>query len=175
MTTKRSESPFKHCNFAYSDGRCCSLPADPAFNGLCRSHGLPPKLPEPPRTDFNEDIFANFQPFTDNPPTEDQVHSALARVFMALAHNRITSKRAATFGYLGQLMLMKTGNRTNPETLNHLSSTITKRLHLTYNNPGPLNSVPAIPSEISLSPAPAPSPQAEPVITSTRSSSKRSA
>jgi hypothetical protein len=34
------------------------------------------------------------------------IHAALTTVFAALAGNRITAKRAATFGYLGQLILM---------------------------------------------------------------------
>jgi len=134
MTVKRSESPFNLCKFEYSDGRYCGLPVTPGFDGFCRSHGQLQKFQQRPPVEHNEDISGSLPAFATDPPTEEEVRSALAQVFRALGANRISTRRAATFGYLGQLMLTQQGNtRENRENLNNLSRLLAKTLDLSYN------------------------------------------
>lgn len=134
MTTKRSDTTFDLCQFSYSDGRYCGLPAVPGFNGLCRSHGEHEKRRHRPPVEYNEDLTGFIDPFTSDPPAEDEVRTALGRVFRALATNRISTRRAATLGYLGQLLLMKPGtSKENRENLNNLSRLLLKTLDLSYN------------------------------------------
>ncbi|HKM67066.1 MAG TPA: hypothetical protein VJX70_07865 [Candidatus Acidoferrum sp.] len=131
MTTKRSDTDFDLCQFAYSDGRYCGLPAVPGLHGYCRAHGKQPS-PRPP-VEYNEDISFQVPLFKNDPPTEDEVHSAIAHVFRALTCNRISTRRAATFGYLGQLMLLKKGSKEARENSNNLARMFLKSVDVAYN------------------------------------------
>jgi hypothetical protein len=133
MTTKRSDTEFDLCKFAYSDGRYCGLPAMREYNGFCRSHGQLEKFHNRPPVEYNEDLTSYIDPFTNDPPNQDEVHSALARVFRALATNRISTRRAATLGYLGQLLLLKKRSKEDRDNINNLSRMFAKSLDLAYN------------------------------------------
>jgi len=133
MTTKRSDTDFDLCKFAYSDGRYCGLPAMREYNGFCRSHGQLEKFHSRPPVEYNEDLTSYIDPFTNDPPTQDEVHSALARTFRALATNRISTRRAATLGYLGQLLLLKKRSKEDRDNINDLSRMFAKSLDLAYN------------------------------------------
>lgn len=69
-------------------------------SGYCKSHGDVFRLKEP----LEEDLYGIMMSVT----TESGINvaEALEKVWMALAGNRITSRRAATFGYLAQLILI---------------------------------------------------------------------
>lgn len=132
MTTKRSDTDFDLCQFAYSDGRYCGLPIAPGYNGLCRSHGERVKSRNRPPVEHNEFLF--LEPFRNDPPSEDEVHSALAVAFRALAADRISTRRGAALGYLGQLLLTKQGNsKENRDNMNNLSRLLIKALDVSYN------------------------------------------
>src|SRR5258705_105896 len=92
MTTKRAGSPYDLCNFVFADGRSCCMPAIPSLNGYCRSHGT--VLKPRPADETNADLLQEIGLFNDDPPSEEDVHRAMARVFRALAANRISTRRA---------------------------------------------------------------------------------
>ena len=131
MTTKRSGSPFDLCNFVFSDGRGCSMPSVPSLNGYCRSHGT--VLKNHPPAEHNEDLLQEIGLFNDDPPSEDDVHRAMSRVFRALAANRISTRRAATFGYLAQIILTSRGSKQVRQASHDLSNAFLKTLDLAYN------------------------------------------
>lgn len=101
MTIKRSSSPFDLCQFKYADGRFCGLPTVPSGDGLCRSHASLKRLRPAPE----EEAAPSLTDFASDPPSQEDVHRAVGRIMQALAANRISTRRAATFGYLAQLLL----------------------------------------------------------------------
>ena len=155
MTAKRSDTDFDLCQFAFSDGRHCGLPGLREFNGLCRSHGQLEKFRKSQPAEHNEYIY--LEPFTSNPPTEDEIHGALSAVFRALAADRISTRRAATFGYLGQLLLLKKGSKEARENINNLSRIFIKTLDVAYNPKYSATLNPAIQAQDSNSAPPPPS------------------
>ncbi|HET7106360.1 MAG TPA: hypothetical protein VFI38_06100 [Candidatus Acidoferrum sp.] len=131
MTTKRASSPFDLCKFVFASGSGCCMPSIPSLNGYCRSHGDLLK-PRPP-VEHNEDLLHEIGLFETDPPSEEDVHRAMARVFRALAANRISTRRAATFGYLAQLLLTSRGSKQARQESSNLSHALLKTLDLAYN------------------------------------------
>jgi len=131
MTTKRASSPFDLCKHEFSDGRGCCMPAIASLNGFCRSHASVLKNRAP--VEHNEDLLQEIGLFNDDPPSEDDVHRAMARVFRALAANRISTRRAATFGYLAQIILTSKGSKQVRQASHDLSNAFLKTLDLAYN------------------------------------------
>lgn len=132
MTTKRSGSPYDLCQFTFADGRGCCMPSIPSLNGYCRSHGT--VLKTRPAEESNADLLHEIGLFENDPPSEDDVHRAMSRVFRALAANRISTRRAATFGYLAQLLLTSRGSKQARQDSNNLSHALLKTLDLAYNS-----------------------------------------
>jgi hypothetical protein len=112
MTIKRAENPYDLCQFQYADGRCCGLPTIPSGDGLCRSHASLKRFHPAPE----EEAAPSFTDFASDPPSEEDVHRAVGRIMQALAANRISTRRAATFGYLAQLLLTSTHDKASPTT-----------------------------------------------------------
>jgi hypothetical protein len=131
MTTKRSSSPFDLCNFVFANGSGCCMPSVPSLNGYCRSHGT--VIKSHPPAEHNEDLLQEIGLFNDDPPSEADVHRAMARVFRALAANRISTRRAATFGYLAQLLLTSKGSKQIRQESHDLTKSLLKTLDLAYN------------------------------------------
>src|SRR6266849_9802350 len=131
MTTKRAGSPYDLCNFQFDDGRGCCMPSIPSLNGYCRSHGT--VLKPRPADEHNADLLLEIGLFNDDPPSEDDVHRAMSRVFRALAANRISTRRAATFGYLAQIILTSKGSKQVRQASHDLSNAFLKTLDLAYN------------------------------------------
>jgi hypothetical protein len=129
MTT--NSNPFDLCKFEYSNGTGCPLPAVASLNGYCRTHAKMTSRPAP--AEQNEDLTCHVTPFASDPPTEDEIHSALAQIFRALVSNRISTRRAATFGYLAQLLLASKGSKQARQDSNNLSHMVVKILDLAYN------------------------------------------
>ncbi len=100
MTIRRQDSPYNLCHFEFSDGRQCCMPA--TDGNFCRSHAQLHRRHAP----VEEDLSGELSRFFSGPDSSLDVHRALERVFKALSANRITARRAATFGYLGQLILL---------------------------------------------------------------------
>jgi hypothetical protein len=84
--------------FQHSDGRYCGLPTN--STGLCKIHSKSLKPPAP----VEEDLYVAMFDVTSE--SNFDAHAALKIAFRALAGNRISTKRAATFGYLAQLILL---------------------------------------------------------------------
>ena len=160
MTTKRSNSPFDLCNFVFANGSGCCMPSVPSLNGYCRSHGT--VIKSHPPAEHNEDLLQEIGLFNDDPPSEDDVHRAMSRVFRALAANRISTRRAATFGYLAQIILTSKGSKQVRQASHDLSNAFLKTLDLAYNpkygklNPAFKDAASRFAQEQSQSPAPNP-------------------
>jgi len=136
MTTKRQDTPFPNlCQFVFSDDRQCSMPA--AVGNYCRSHAAIYKRRPP----VEEDLSSEFAQYFSEKDGSLDVHRALERVFKALSANRITTRRAATFGYLGQLILLSKPGFDSQASLSktdlHDLTTITCDLLSTAYGPGP--------------------------------------
>jgi hypothetical protein len=101
MTVKRSENPYDLCTFTYADGRICGNPTIPSGGGLCRSHASLRRF----RPIVDDELTADLPNFTGDIPSQEEIHRTITRVMQALAANRISTRRAATFGYLAQLLL----------------------------------------------------------------------
>jgi len=108
MSTKRADSPYDLCKFEYADGRFCALPAIASLDGYCRSHSA--RHRRHPLHEDNEDLSLELPLFTSDPPSQEDIHCAISRIFRALAANRISNRRAATFGYLAQILLATSGD-----------------------------------------------------------------
>ncbi len=77
------------------------MPAHPKYHGLCLNHGTIHS-----RANAREDDLYNEMAIPAGASlTQEEIQRALARVFEALAANRISTRRAATLAYLGFLML----------------------------------------------------------------------
>ena len=101
MTIKRAENPYDLCQFQFANGKCCGMPAHPKYNGLCLNHGTIHS-----RANVREDDLFNYMAIPSGAVlTQEEIQRALARVFEALAANRISTRRAATLAYIGFLML----------------------------------------------------------------------
>ena len=100
MTVKRSENPYDLCQFTFANGKKCGMPAHPRFHGLCLNHGSLNR-----RGYEREDELCNDMCIPAGESlTQEEIQRALARVFEALAANRISTRRAATLAYIGFLM-----------------------------------------------------------------------
>jgi len=128
MSTNDNGTFWNLCKYQFANGRCCSQPIARNYKakGFCRSHGDLEKFRNRPAEELNESLF--LDPFEHNPPTEAEVQGALAVVFRSLAIGKISTRRAATLGYLGQLMMLKTSIRENRETLS-MSTAFTQILN----------------------------------------------
>ena len=112
MTARRQDSPFPDlCRFEFSDGRMCSMPA--TVGNYCRSHAEVYKSHPP----VEEDLSSELGQFFSGTDGSLDVHRALERVFKAVSANRITNRRAATLGYLGQLILLSKPGFDSPASL----------------------------------------------------------
>jgi hypothetical protein len=131
MTTKHAGSPYDLCNFVFADGRGCCMPSVPSLNGYCRSHGT--ALKPRPAEEHNADLLQEIGLFKNDPPSEEDVHRAMSRVFRALAANRISTRRAATFGFLAQIILTSKGSKQVRQASHDLTNAFLKTLDLAYN------------------------------------------
>jgi len=159
MTTRRQDSPFPNlCHFEFSDGRICSMPA--AVGNYCRSHAEIYKSRPP----LDEDLSSELSQFFSQKDGSLDVHRALERVFRAVSANRISNRRAATLGYLGQLILLSKPGFDSQACLSknelHKMTDLTCELLRTAYGPGPKRPARSHSQASSPSPAPAADPAA---------------
>jgi hypothetical protein len=100
MTTRRQDSPYDLCHFQFSDGRLCGMPI--AKDGLCFAHF---RISSTRKTHVEDDLSGQITTLSGQMYTRADVNQALSTVFLSLAANRISPKRAAVLAYLGGLML----------------------------------------------------------------------
>jgi hypothetical protein len=133
VTVKRQDNPFNLCQFQFADGRLCGLPALDSLKGYCRAHATVKS-----RTIEREDDLSQDLPYLEGKTLSEQgIERALNVVFHAFAAKRITTRRAATFGYLAQLMLLsKRGTKLLPEAAQAMDQFRTL-IHNTYSNKPP--------------------------------------
>ncbi|HKI10889.1 MAG TPA: hypothetical protein VKA02_02160 [Candidatus Acidoferrum sp.] len=101
MTTKRTDNPYDLCQFQFANGKCCGMPAHPNYNGLCLNHGTIHMRTAAREDDLYNELASPSGAFL----SQAEINQALGKLFEALAANRISTRRAATFGYLAQLLL----------------------------------------------------------------------
>jgi hypothetical protein len=102
MTVRREDSSYTNlCKFEFADGRLCCMPGLPSLNGFCKSHAALNRRKPPVEEDLTYELSQFFSP--ENGKLD--VHAAMQYVFKAMCSNRISTRRAATFGYLGSLIL----------------------------------------------------------------------
>jgi hypothetical protein len=115
VTARRDSTPYGDlCPFTFSDGRTCGLPGLPSRDGYCLPHSKFVRF-----KGSNEEADLSFDlPYVEGKTLSEQgIELALNVVFRAFSSNRISIRRAATFGYLAQLMLVaKRGTKLLPET-----------------------------------------------------------
>jgi hypothetical protein len=128
---RRQDNPYNLCHFEFADGRQCCMPA--TDGNFCRSHAQLHRR----RAPVEADLSSELSPYFSGPDSSLDVHRALERVFQALSGNRITNRRAATFGYLGQLILLSkpggAGSQLLSKTeLSRMCDVVTTLLHMKY-------------------------------------------
>jgi hypothetical protein len=103
-STKNSTTPDMYyglCKFTFTDGRRCTMPVHPDFNGFCRSHGTNHR-----RTQYREDdLFQELASPAGDFITQIDINHVLGKLFGALAANRVSPRRAATLAYIGHLLM----------------------------------------------------------------------
>ena len=129
MTVPRHSSPYDLCHFQFADGRQCYMPA--VSNGFCKSHDAVNRLR---RTPVEEDLYSELTPFFGDIGSHIDLRGALERIFKALSANRITHRRAATFGYLAQVILLAKhdAEQVSTQELHDMYNFVSNALRATY-------------------------------------------
>jgi hypothetical protein len=156
MTTQRQDSNYMDlCKFVFADGRMCAMPGLPSFNGYCRSHASHGR----PKPFSEENLIAEVLQFVDPQTGHINVHGALEQVFRAMAANKISTRRAATFGYLGQLILLSDPAKTSKQKhmrevhdLYNMTSNALRAIYLRRSNPAQSAPTPRATNDSSPSP-----------------------
>jgi hypothetical protein len=153
-STKNNTTPdiyYGLCKFTFTDGRRCTMPSHPDFNGFCRSHGTNHR-----RTQYREDDLVNelASPAGDF-ITQIDINHVLGKLFEALAANRVSPRRAATLAYIGHLLMQsQNGARREANMWDIESQVLAKLVEIKY--PGQLSKK-SPPAEAKLSREGAPS------------------
>lgn len=100
MKSKASQASENRCLRQFSDGRRCRMLRKFGHSSLCAFHAR-----EEEQLLQTEKLAAEFASLSGKYVTALDVNHVLGKVFDAFAHQRITSRTANTFGYLGQLLL----------------------------------------------------------------------
>jgi len=88
------------CLRQFSDGRSCRMLRKKGHPSLCIFHAR-----EEQQLLESEKLAAEFASLSGKLNTVTDINHVLGKVFIALAEKRISNQAAATFGYLGQLLL----------------------------------------------------------------------
>ena len=99
----KSDSPDPNSNKClrqFSDGRSCRMLRKKGHDSLCIFHSR-----EEQQLLESDKLAAEFASLSGKLNTVTDINHVLGKVFTALAEKRISHQTAATFGYLGQLLL----------------------------------------------------------------------
>lgn len=139
MSNARPTDIFNLCQYKFANGRLCGLPAHPKHDGLCLTHGTR-TTPKPREDDLSHELASPAGDFI----TQIDINHVLGKLFVALASNRVTPRRAGTLAYIGCL-LMQTQQAAKREAARWEvdAPTMRKLLNLKYPNLPAAPSVPA--------------------------------
>jgi hypothetical protein len=98
-TTNSSTQQFSssRCSYMTSGGRRCRMPASPD-SPYCRSHAKNTTI-------ITSTLAAELSQAAGSLAAPEDVNRVLAKIFLALAADRLSTRKAAVLGYLGQMLL----------------------------------------------------------------------
>jgi len=100
MSARRSDSPQTPlCRFSFKDGRRCSLPAHPDFDGLCYSHGT-----FTPRASRQDNLLRVLAPLANGRSSKRARARALKGVVRALLTGRLSPERVRILTRISSLV-----------------------------------------------------------------------
>ncbi len=94
-STQQSNS--SRCTYLSSAGRRCRMPASPN-SPYCRSHAKNNII-------VASTLAAELSQAAGTLGTPEDVNRVLAKIFLALAEDRLSTRKAAVLGYIGQMLL----------------------------------------------------------------------
>ena len=100
MKSDSTDSNSNKCLRQFSDGRSCRMLRKNGHPTLCIFHAR-----EEQQLLESDKLAAEFASLSGKLNTVTDINHVLGKVFTALAEKRISHQTAATFGYLGQLLL----------------------------------------------------------------------
>jgi hypothetical protein len=100
--TKRSDASYNLCTFKFANGKFCTMPAHPSYEGLCLNHATIHRRTFHREDDLVKELASPAGDFI----TQIDINHVLGKLFEALAANRVSPKRAATLAYIGHLLLL---------------------------------------------------------------------
>jgi len=131
MSARRQHSPETPlCRFTFSDGRRCSLPAHPDYDGLCYSHGT-----LAPRASREDNLLRELAPLASGSSSIKARNRALRALSRAIAAGRVSPERAELLARIARL-IENTGRFADQESFRSQSGPAWDRLrHLLDNDP----------------------------------------
>ena len=100
MNPDSFDSSTNKCLRQFTDGRSCRMLRKNGHPTLCVFHAR-----EEQQLLESDKLTAEFASLSGKLNTVTDINHVLGKVFTALAEKRISQQAAATFGYLGQLLL----------------------------------------------------------------------
>ena len=132
--TKRPDATYNLCTFKFANGKFCTMPAHPKYEGLCLNHATIHRRTFHREDDLVKELSSPAGDFI----TQIDINHVLGKLFEALAANRITPKRAATLAYIGHLLLRsQSGARREASNWPIESQVLSKLVEIKY--PGELS------------------------------------
>jgi len=157
MSNKRPDATYNLCNFKFANGKFCTMPAHPNYEGLCLNHATIHRRTFHREDDLVKELASPAGDFI----TQIDINHVLGKLFEALAANRVSPKRAATLAYIGHLLMRsQSGARDEANNWAIESKVLSKLVAIKYpSEHSPNAASPAPPSQTSPSPSPTPSPK----------------
>jgi len=147
MTNKRPDVSYNLCTFKFANGKFCTMPAHPKYEGLCLNHATIHRRTYHREDDLVKELASPAGDFI----TQIDINHVLGKLFEALAANRVSPKRAATLAYIGHLLMRsQSGARREASTWPIESKILSKLVAIKY---------PSEHSADAAAPSPKPSPK----------------
>ncbi len=163
MTNKRPDVSYNLCTFKFANGKFCTMPAHPKYEGLCLNHATIHRRTYHREDDLVKELASPAGDFI----TQIDINHVLGKLFEALAANRVSPKRAATLAYIGHLLLRsQSGARNEARNWTIESQVLSKLVAIKYpseHSDNDASPTPASPSTSSppSSPTTSPNPSAK--------------
>ena len=147
MSNRRPDASYNLCTFKFANGKFCTMPAHPKYEGLCLNHATIHRRTYHREDDLVKELASPAGDFI----TQIDINHVLGKLFEALAANRVSPRRAATLAYIGHLLMRsQSGARREASNWPIESTILSKLVAIKY---------PSEPSPTTPSPSPAPSPK----------------